>query len=155
QSPTLNQSRDNIFAPVGTAPTSWSRDAIEALPQGTNSTVDKVLLQFPGVSQDSAASGNLHVRNEHANASYRINGILLPDSVGGFGQFLDPSFVGNLTLITGALPAQYGLRTAGIVDIQTATFDNSGSIGIYGGSRQTTNASLQYGGKTGSTEYFF
>ena len=117
--------------------------------------MDKVLLQLPGVTQDTAASGALHVRNEHANVSYRINGILLPDGLGAFGPFLDTSFVGSLTLITGALPAQFGLRTAGIVDIKTATFDNSGQIGIYGGSRQTINSSVQYGGKTGSSEYFF
>jgi hypothetical protein len=68
--------RNNIFAPLGTAPTTLSRQAIEALPQGTNTPFSQVLLQLPGVTQDSAASGNLHVRNEHANVSYRINGIL-------------------------------------------------------------------------------
>jgi opacity protein-like surface antigen/outer membrane receptor protein involved in Fe transport len=157
ESPTarFDAERNNIFAPLGTAPTTLSREAIEALPQGTNTPFSQVLLQLPGVSQDSAASGNLHVRNEHANVSYRINGILLPDGLGAFGQFLDTSFVGSLTLITGALPAQYGLRTAGIVDITTATFDNVGQVGVYGGSRQTGNYSMQYGGKTGSTEYFF
>ncbi|TMJ22356.1 MAG: ligand-gated channel, partial [Alphaproteobacteria bacterium] len=138
---TFDRQRDNIFAPLGTAPTTLSREAIEALPQGTNTPVDKVLLQLPGVTQDTAASGGLHVRNEHANVSYRINGILLPDGIGAFGQF--------------PLPAQYGLRTSGIVDIKTAAFTNSGQIGVYGGSRETINTNAQYGGKTGSTEYFF
>jgi opacity protein-like surface antigen/outer membrane receptor protein involved in Fe transport len=155
QTARFDRERDNIFAPLGTAPSTLSREAIESLPQGTNSTVRDVLLQLPGVTQDSAASGNLHVRNEHANVSYRINGILLPDGLGAFGQFLDSSFVGSLSLITGALPAQYGLRTAAIVDITTAKFDNSGQIGVYGGSRQTINSSIQYGGITGNTEYFF
>ena len=59
------------------------------------------------------------MRNEHANLQYRINGIMLPDGVGGFGQILDTGIVGSLALITGALPAQYGLRTAGVLDIQT------------------------------------
>ncbi|HEY7248518.1 MAG TPA: TonB-dependent receptor [Xanthobacteraceae bacterium] len=143
-----------MFAPLGTAPSTLSREAIEALPQGTNASVRDVLLQLPGVSQDSAQSGNLHVRNEHGNVAYRINGILLPDGLGAFGQYLDSSWVGSLSLITGALPAQYGLRTAGIVDITTANFDNVGQIGTYMGSRQTSNSSLQYGGTKGSTEYF-
>ena len=157
QTAIFNQRRDNIFAPVGTAPTTWSREDIEALPQGSNTPFDKAVLQFPGVSQDSSIEGNFHVRNEHleSSLSYRINGILLPDTIGAFGQFLDTSFVGSLSLITGALPAQYGLRTAAIIDIKTASFDNSGQIGVYGGSRQTQNYSIQYGGKTGSTEYFF
>jgi hypothetical protein len=37
---------------------------IETLPQGSNAPLDKVLLQAPGVTMDSAASGSLHVRNE-------------------------------------------------------------------------------------------
>ena len=64
------------------------------------------------------------------------------------------SWIGSLSLITGALPAQYGLRTAGIVDITTAKFDNVGQIGTYMGSRHTSNSSIQYGGTAGSTEYF-
>ncbi len=94
---------------------------------------------MPGVSQDSAASGELHVRNEHANVQYRINGIMLPDGVGAFGQILDTGIVGSLALLTGALPAQYGLRTAGVLDIQTKAdaFNNCGSVSVYGGSHGT------------------
>src|SRR6185295_4786480 len=105
---------------------------------------------------DSAASGELHVRNEHANIQYRINGIMLPDGVGAFGQILDTGIVGNLALLTGALPAQYGLRTAGVLDIQTRTdaFDNSGSVGVYGGSNGTGTPRFEYGGTVGQTQYF-
>ena len=102
-------------------------------------------MQIPGVSQDSAASGELHVRNEHANIQYRINGIMLPDGVGAFGQILDTGIVGSLALMTGALPAQYGLRTAGVLDIQTKTdaFNNSGSVSVYGGSHGTITTELR------------
>src|SRR6185437_11463445 len=55
-----------------------------------------------------------------------------------------------------ALPAQYGLRTAGVVDIQTKTdaFNNSGSASVYGGSHGTVTPSIQYGGTVGQTQYF-
>src|ERR1019366_10729063 len=96
----LNQVLNTIYAPLGTAPTVISHDTIEALPQGENATIEKILLQAPGVSQDSAASGNFHVRNEHANVQTRINGIMLPDGVSGFGTFLDTALIGNMTLIT-------------------------------------------------------
>ena len=145
-----------IVAPNGAASTQINHQAIEALPQGTNASLDKVLLQFPGVTQDLAASGELHVRNEHANIQYRINGIMLPDGVGAFGQILDTGIVGSLALLTGALPAQYGLRTAGVLDIQTKTdaFNNSGSVSVYGGSHGTITTSLEYGGTVGQTQYF-
>lgn len=152
----FDEVRRSIVAPVGTSPFEISHQAIEALPQGTNGSLDKVLLQAPGVSQDSAASGELHVRNEHANLQYRINGIALPDGVGGFGQILDTALIGNVSLITGALPAQFGLRTAGVIDIQTKTdaFNNSGSVSVYGGSRQTITPAYEYGGTVGQTQYF-
>ncbi|MGP0091398.1 MAG: TonB-dependent receptor [Xanthobacteraceae bacterium] len=154
----LNDARSNIFAPIGNVPHDIGHDLIEALPQGANAPVDKVLLQAPGVSQDSAASGLIHVRNEHAYVSYRINGILLPDGVSGFGQFLESNFIGNMALTTGALPAQFGLRTAGVVDITSKSGDAlaGGSVNIYGGSRETLTPWFEYGGTAGGkTEYYF
>jgi len=156
QTKSFNSARENILPKIGVSSYEMSHQDIEALPQGSNAPLDKVLLQAPGVSQDSAASGNLHVRNEHANLQYRINGIIIPEGVSGFGQLLDTSFVGNVTLVTGALPAQYGLRTSGLVDIQTRSgaFDGGGTVSIYGGNRSTVTPSIEYGGTSGQTEYF-
>ena len=152
----LNQGLNTIYAPTGTAPTTISHDTIEALPQGENATVEKIVLQFPGATQDSAASGSYHVRNEHANVQVRINGIMLPDGVSGFGTFLDTALIGNMSLITGALPPQFGLRTSGVLDIWTRSdaFNNTGRIGVYGGSRGTFTPSIEYGGTAGQTQYF-
>ncbi len=156
QNQTFDAARQGIVAPVGATSTVMSRQNIQALPQGDNAPLDKALLQLPGVTQDSAASGDLHVRNEHANVQYRINGIMLPDGVGAFGQILDTGIVGSLALLTGALPAQFGLRTAGVIDIQTRNdaFNNSGSIGVYGGSHGTITTTGEYGGTIGNTQYF-
>jgi outer membrane receptor protein involved in Fe transport len=152
----FDDARKNIDAPAGATSYQINHQAIEALPQGANASLDKVLLQFPGVTQDSAASGELHVRNEHANVQYRVNGIMLPDGVGAFGQILDTGIVGSLALLTGALPAQYGFRTAGVLDIQTKAdaFNNSGSVSVYGGSHGTITTNLEYGGTVGQTQYF-
>jgi outer membrane receptor protein involved in Fe transport len=152
----FDEARRNIDVAIGATSYQINHQNIEALPQGNNASLDKVLLQFPGVTQDSAASGELHVRNEHANIQYRINGIMLPDGVGAFGQILDTGIIGSISLLTGALPAQYGLRTAGVLDIQTKAdaFNNSGSVGVYGGSHGTITTSLEYGGTVGQTQYF-
>jgi outer membrane receptor protein involved in Fe transport len=157
QTKAFNAARENILPKIGVNVYELSHQDIEALPQGTNAALDKVLLQAPGVTLDSAASGNLHVRNEHANLQYRINGIIIPDGVSGFGQLLETSFVGSMSLVTGALPAQYGLRNTGLVDIQTRTGaqDPGGTISIYGGNRSTFTPSIEYGGTSGRTEYFF
>jgi outer membrane receptor protein involved in Fe transport len=152
----LDAARQNIYAPVGANATSIDDKAIEAMPQGANQPFDKLILQFPGVSQDSAASGDLHIRNEHANVQYRINGILLPDGVSGFGQILETGFVGKLALIDGVLPAQYGLHTAALIDIETrrGADEPGGTISMYGGSHETLTPSLTYGGTVGQTQFY-
>jgi outer membrane receptor protein involved in Fe transport len=152
----FDQARQAILAPTGAGSYQLTRQDLESMPQGTNTPLDKALLQIPGVSQDSAASGSLHVRNEHANLQYRINGIMLPDGVGAFGQIIDTGIVGSLALVTGALPAQYGLRTAGVLDIQTKAdaFNNTGSVSVYGGSHGTFTTSAEYGGTIGNTQYY-
>ncbi|HMN72354.1 MAG TPA: TonB-dependent receptor [Rhodoblastus sp.] len=146
----LDAARQRLLPHAGAA--TYTRDAsdIEAAPQGANASVDKVLLQAPGVTQDSAAGGAFHVRNEHANVQYRINGIMIPDGASGFGQLLDTSFVRSLSLVTGALPAQYGLRASGVVDIATkaGTATPQGSVSVYGGSHGTATTSFDYGGST-------
>ena len=156
QTAALNQGLNTIYPTTGTAPATISHNAIEALPQGANATVEKIVLRFPGATQDSAASGSFHVRNEHANVQTRINGIMLPDGVSGFGTFLDTALIGNISLITGALPPQFGLRTSGVLDIWTRSdaFNNTGNVGIYGGSRGTFTPSIEYGGTIGQTQYF-
>jgi outer membrane receptor protein involved in Fe transport len=148
----FDQARSNLFTTTGTTSDTISHDAIQAMPQGSNQTVERVLLQAPGVSQDSAASGLFHIRNDHANAQFRINGVMLPDGVTGFSSVLDTNLVGSMSLVTGALPAEYGLRTTGLIDITTRNdvFNNSGSISYYGGSRSTIQPSFEYGGTAGA-----
>jgi outer membrane receptor protein involved in Fe transport len=153
---TLDKARENLQPTIGASTYTMSRDAVERLPQGDNTPVDKLILQMPGVSYDSAASNpSYHVRNEYANTQTRINGILLPEGVSGLGPILESSFIGSLTLLTGALPAQYGLRTAGVFDMTTrAFFNQGGSVSVYGGSHDAFTQSFNYGGVVNDTQYF-
>jgi len=153
----LDRLRDqNLLPPLGATAYTIDSQSLDALPQGKNTPLDKVLLQAPGVSYDSAISNpDFHVRNEYANVQYRINGIQLPDGVSALGPVLETGFIGNLELLDGALPAQYGLRTAGVVDITTKTaFVPGGSLDLYGGTWSTYAPSVEYGGETGRTQYF-
>ena len=134
--------------------TTFSPDALSNIPQGDNTPLNQVLLQAPGVAQDSF--GQIHLRGEHANVQYRLNGVELPEGLSVFGQVLEERFARSLSLITGALPAQYGFQTAGVVDIQTKTgLTNPGlSVSMYGGSWNWLQPSMEYGGHTGPVDYF-
>ena len=140
---------------LGATAYSVSQAQIESEAQGDNAPFNQVVFRAPGVAQDSAVNGDLHVRGEHANLQYRINDVLLPEGITGFGLELDPRFVSSMQLIDGALPAEYGFRTAGIVDIQTKDgFENGGEADMYGGSYDTLRPSFEYGGTQGKLSYF-
>jgi outer membrane receptor protein involved in Fe transport len=152
----LDQSRENLLPKLGASTSTINRDTIVSLPQADNTPIDKLILQLPGVSYDSAVSNpNFHVRNEYANVQFRINGVVLPEGVSALGPFLDTNFIGSMSLLTGTLPAQYGLRTAGVLDITSRSFATpGGEVSIYGGSRETFTPSFDYGGSIGNSEYF-
>jgi outer membrane receptor protein involved in Fe transport len=152
----FDQSRNNLLTTIGASTYGITRETIENLPQGDYTPIDKVILQMPGVSYDSAVSNpSFHVRGEYGNVQIRINGVVLPEGVSGLGPFLDSNFIGGLSLLTGALPAEYGLRTAGVLDITSRAFSApGGDISIYGGSRQTISPSFDYGGSVGNSQYF-
>ena len=152
----LDVARDQIVPELGATVYNVSKEQIQALPEGENASLNQVLLRAPGMAQDSAANAGLHLRGEHANIQYRINDVLLPEGITGFGQELSPRFVDNLHLITGSLPAQYGFRTAGVVDIHTKSgaFEPGGVVSMYGGRYETVNPSAEYGGSAGNLNYF-
>jgi hypothetical protein len=154
---TLDQRRDGvIMTKAGTSNYELNAGDIQQIPQANAIQLSDLILQFPGVTQDSTSSGDFHIRNEHGNVQYRVNGILLPDGVSGFSQILESSFIGSMRLITGAMPAQYGLHTAGIIDItsKSGAALAGGLVGVYGGSRQTISPYFEYGGVEGNTEYY-
>jgi len=149
-----SQQMRNDFSPqTGTSAYTIDSQALEALPQGTDTSLDKVLEQMPGAAQDSY--GQVHLRGEHADLQYRINGILLPEGISGFGQTLDPRMIQSMTLLDGALPAQYGYRTAGVVDIQTKSgLASGGNAEMNMGSYGTIQPSFTYGGSFDQGDYF-
>jgi hypothetical protein len=152
----LDQSRESIVPSLGATSFTMDQTQILNIPQGADAPFNQVLLRAPGVAEDSAANGDLHVRGEHANLQYRINDVLLPEGISGFGLELDPRFVQSMQLITGSLPAQYGFRTAGIVDIKTKAggFDAGGETSLYAGSFDTFRPSFELGGTDGNLSYF-
>jgi outer membrane receptor protein involved in Fe transport len=150
----LDIARQQIQPSLGATVYDFGRQAIETQPQGDNQSFNKLLLQAPGVTQDTF--GQLHIRNEHANTQFRINGVQLPEGINVFGQALQTRLANSVALITGSLPAQYGLRTSGVIDIQTktGTLDPRGSVTMYGGSQSTIYPSAEWGGRVGQIDYY-
>ncbi len=151
----LDQARSQLQPNLGATRYDFSRGAIETLPQGDNAPLNQTLLQAPGVAQDSF--GQIHVRGDHNEVQFRLDGVQLPEGLAVFGQSLETRFAHSLSLITGSLPAQYGFNTAAVVDITTKSgrTDPGGEISIYGGARDYFQPSISYGGSVGAVDYFY
>jgi len=151
----LEAARNQLSPETGSSVYRFSAKAVHELPQGSNTQMASVLLQAPGVAQDSF--GGLHIRGEHAELQYRINGIELPEGISsGFSQSLSPRFAESISLLEGALPAQYGYHTAGLVQLQAKSGDNlsGGDVEMYGGQRGTLQPSFELGGAKGNLSYY-
>src|SRR5437879_10747514 len=150
----LDISREAIVPNLGATRYTIGPDRLDSQAQGENAPFNQTILRFPGVAQDSF--GQLHVRGEHANLQYRIDDVLLPESIPGFGPELATRFADNISLITGALPAQFGFRETGVIDIHTKNGPvfTGNEASIYIGSFDTFMESLERGGVTGKLSYY-
>jgi outer membrane cobalamin receptor len=149
----LNDARESIKPSLGASTYTLTSQAIQNLPGSDNQPIQDIILQMPGVAQDQF--GQFHVRGEHNGVQYRLNGVILPESIAVFGQTLSPRLIERMDLVTGTLPAQYGLRTAGIMDITTKSgLKDESTFSLYGGSHDTIEPSAQISGSSGGTTWF-
>ena len=150
----LDRARDAIQPALGASDYRIDRKVLESQPGGADRSLVQVLLQAPGVTLDSY--GAIHVRNEHGNLQYRLNGVIVPESISGFGATFDPHIADSVDLLTGTLPAQYGYRTSGVINLKTqsGSFSDGGDISIYGGSRGSIEPSGGVHGSSGGLNYF-
>lgn len=129
---------------------------IDALPRGNNNDLQDVLLTIP-----SAANGALkqvHIRQDHANVQYRIDGVPVPETVSStFSDVISPRTWERADIVLGGLEANVGNKTAALIDITTksGTKPAFGSAQMFGGSNQTVNPSLEYGGTIGEKVRYY
>lgn len=149
----LNAVKTAVQASDGASSYDMPQGLIDALPGGDDASMKDILLQTPGVVLE--AYNHIHVRGDYDNLQYRLNGIVLPQDLSVFAQFLSPKIARNVEIMTGALPAEYGLRNAGVIDITTKkNLMNGGEVSLYGGSHGTFSPSLSYGGKINEDSFF-
>jgi len=150
----LDDARGSIQPGLGASRFDFTPGVIDTVPQGSQAPINSVLLRAPGVAQDSF--GQLHVRGDHGNLQYRLDGVQLPEGLSLFNNALATQYARKMSLITGALPAQYGFRTAGVVDIalKSGSTDPGAEASMTLGTYDWRQPSFSYGGQSGKIDYF-
>lgn len=147
----------NGLSASGTNKYTLSARDISNVPEGEATPLNQVMLQMPGVALDQ--NQEIHIRGEHMGIQYQMNGVQLPLDINTdptFTQLLNSYFVKSVSLMDGVLPAQYGYRTSGVIDIHTK--DGCGGahneFTISGGQRDTVQPSFELGGCDGNFSYY-
>jgi len=150
----LDAARASVEPSLGASTYSIANDTVENRPLGETSSIARILLQAPGVAQ--AGDGQISVRGSPTGVQYRVNNVILPDGVADLGERLSPRLADRVDLLTGALPAQYGLQVGGVINITTknGAFGRSGQLEATGGSHGQFEPAFEYTDASGSTSWF-
>ena len=149
----LDVAREQVEPSLGASAYTLSNEAIENRPGGETTNIARILLQVPGVAPDGA--DGLLVRGA-AGLQYRINNVIIPEGATDLGERLSARLADKVTLITGALPAQYGLAPGGVVSITTKSgaLQDGGQAELYGGSHHEIEPAFEFAGSSGATSLF-
>lgn len=67
-----------------------------------------------------APTGEVHIRGQHGELTYYVDGAPIPLGVfGGLNEVVDAQVIERSTFLTGGFPAEYGGQIAAVMDIQT------------------------------------
>lgn len=137
----------NSVSPGATA----DRSKIEKLAGAAGGAVASLIKAESGVASDSA--GQQHVRGEHAEISYVVDGVPLPDTLSGRqGSVVVPATIERLEFLTGGFPAEFGGQVAAILNIATlpSAREFHADLGLVAGSYETTNGDFTATGPLGA-----
>lgn len=78
------------------------------------------LIQENLTGTSKAPTGEVHIRGQHGEFTYLIDGLPVPLGVfGGLNDVIDPKVIDRISFYTGGFSAEYGGQMAAIMDIQT------------------------------------
>ena len=126
----------------------FKQDDYHGAPTNTTSQI----LQQSIVGAARAPTGEVHIRGQHAEYTYYVDGVPVPAGISGsLNELFDPEVVNQIDFQTGGWDAEYGNKNAAIVNVNTRIptggfhLDASGYGGSFTSNGQTVNLSTNAG----------
>jgi outer membrane receptor for ferrienterochelin and colicin len=87
---------------------------------GAPSSTTSQLLQQSIVGSARAPTGEVHIRGQHAEYTYYVDGVPVPSGISGsLNELFDPQVVNQIDFQTGGWDAEYGNKNTAVVNITT------------------------------------
>src|SRR6202158_2771252 len=112
---------------------------------GAPSNTTSQILQQSIAGSVRAPTGEVHIRGQHAEYTYYVDGVPVPLGVSGsLNELFDPTVINEIDFKTGGWDAEYGGKNIAIVNIQTSIPSGGfrATLSGYGGSFNTNGQSL-------------
>ena len=132
----------------------FKQDQYHGAPTNTTSQI----LQQSIAGSVRAPTGEVHIRGQHAEYTYYIDGVPVPAGISGsLNELFDPSVVNQIDFMTGAWDAEYGNKNAAIVNITTRIPVGGfhGSVAGYGGSFNSNGQTVTASTNSGPLGFYF
>lgn len=146
------QADGSLLDPEKTAPSVViDRTFIRDFPTGTPSaSTEQIVATAPGWTLD--ANHRLHARGIEYQVQYSVDGVPITDTIAStFASAPDPRIFRSVEVTTANIPAEYGNKLAGVVDVTTRSGlegPTTGSATVSGGSFDTFEGSFDVAGHT-------
>jgi hypothetical protein len=132
---------------------SYSENDSHTVPTATNSQI----IQQAIAGAARAPTGEVHIRGQHAEYSYYIDGVPVPSGISGsLNELFDPEVTQRIDFQTGGWDAEYGGKNAAVINVQTKI--PSGPFhaeeSTFGGSFGTLGQSALVSGNQGKFGFF-
>ena len=147
-------SRTPVAVDTRTGDQTYNENDSHAAPTTTTSGI----LQQSIAGAARAPTGEVHIRGQHAEYQYYIDGVPVPSGVAGsLNELFDPAVVQHIDFQTGGWDAEYGGKNAAVINIQTRVPAGPfhGELATYGGSYGSLGQSLTMSGNQGNLGGFF
>ena len=125
---------------------------------GAPTSTTSQILQQSIVGAARAPTGEVHIRGQHAEYTYYVDGVPVPAGISGsLNELFDPQVVNQIDFQTGGWDAEYGNKNAAVVNVTTRIpsggfhLDASG----YGGSFSANGQALNVSTNAGKVGLFF
>ncbi|HUM01573.1 MAG TPA: TonB-dependent receptor [Thermoanaerobaculia bacterium] len=110
---------------------------------------ESIVMSTPGFSQDE--NGRYHFQGGHSQQLLVIDGQPIGDQIGiTFSNSLDPAVAENVTIITGGIPAEYGEKANGVINLTTRSglgYERiTGDVSLVAASFSTFSGNVSAGG---------
>jgi hypothetical protein len=126
----------------------FKQDDYHGAPTATTSQI----LQQSMAGTVRAPTGEVHIRGQHAEYTYYVDGVPVPSGISGsLNELFDPEVVNQITFQTGGWDAEYGNKNTAIVNVATKIpsgpfhLDASTYGGTFNSSGQSVSMSTNQG----------